>query len=149
MKIFQSSSHLGRVKPCAILWQALAGSSLKCAKEFAAHTVFHTEVEVFVGLEGVVEGDNERMVGGGQNLLLGQSTLDLLPCNHLFLREYWKEKEGQCRLRQSDSRHTLHGKEFAGLLFSNQVDFADITSSEHLDLLETAWSDLDLYKRYI
>ena len=39
---------------------------------------------------------------------------------------------------------TLHGEELPSLLFPNKIHFANISSAEHLDLLEAAWADLDL-----
>ena len=39
-------------------------------------------------MERVVQSDNERMVAGSQDFLLGQGTLDLVALDHLFLAEY-------------------------------------------------------------
>lgn len=42
---------------------------------------------MILGLKGVVERHNERMIARGQDFLLGESSLDLVALDHLLLRE--------------------------------------------------------------
>jgi hypothetical protein len=44
------------------------------------------EEEVVTRLERMEQSDDERMVCSGQDLLLCQSPLDLIPLDHLLLR---------------------------------------------------------------
>lgn len=40
---------------------------------------------MILGLEGMIQGHNERVIAGGQDFLLRQGTLDLISFDHLFL----------------------------------------------------------------
>lgn len=55
------------------------------SKELPAHTVLHTKIEILLRLERVIEGDDEGMVGRGQDLLLCKCALDLVAPDHLLL----------------------------------------------------------------
>jgi hypothetical protein len=54
MKIFQGRGNLSGIEAGIVLGNALAGSSLEGAEELSTAAVFHAEVEVVLGLEGVV-----------------------------------------------------------------------------------------------
>ena len=71
-----------------LLVNALVRAGLQGAEELAAAAVLHAEVEMVLGLEGVVEGDDERVVGGGEDLLLGERALDLVALDHLLFRQH-------------------------------------------------------------
>ena len=38
-------------------------------------------------LKGMIQGHDEGVIAGGQDLLLGQCTLDLVPLDHLLFAE--------------------------------------------------------------
>lgn len=44
---------------------------------------------MIVGLERVIQCDDEWMVAGGQDLLLSECSLDLIPFDHLSFAQYW------------------------------------------------------------
>lgn len=51
--------------------------------------VFHAQVEVVLRLEGVIQCHDEGVVARGQNLLLRQCPLDLIPLDHFLLAEHY------------------------------------------------------------
>ena len=55
------------------------------SEELAPTAVLHAEIQIILRLEGVVKGDNKRMVTGSQDFLLGQRSLDLVALDHLLL----------------------------------------------------------------
>ena len=57
------------------------------SEKFSSAAVFHAEVEVIFGLERVVERNDEGVIAGGQDLLLGQRSLDLVALDHLSLAQ--------------------------------------------------------------
>ena len=66
------------------------------------HAVLHAEVEVVLGLEGVIECDDKRMIRRRKDLLLRQCTLDLFPLYHLLLGQDYV-------LRSDQSMHGVSG----------------------------------------
>lgn len=91
VQILQRRCDLGGVEAGVVFAHAFAGSCLQGSEEFAAAAVFHTQVEVVFGLKGVVEGDDEGVVAGGQDLLLGKRSLYLVPLDHfLFAEDCWR-----------------------------------------------------------
>lgn len=131
MQVLERSSDLGSVELRVCLSHTLALSGLQSPEKLASHAVLHTEIEVVVGLEGVVESHNEGVVGRGENLLLCKRPLDLVSLDHLLLGQH------------------LHGKQLGGFLFLDQVDLADISSSKQPDLLKgrgTHFHVTDLYR---
>lgn len=45
---------------------------------------------MFLGLERVVEGNDEWVIARGKDFLLGQSSLNLVSFNHLLLAQHCK-----------------------------------------------------------
>jgi hypothetical protein len=74
VQVLEGGYDFGGVEAGVLFREALAGPSLQCAEELAAHAVVHAEVEVLVGLERVVERHDERMVGGCEDFL-GATTI--------------------------------------------------------------------------
>lgn len=87
MTVLESSRDFRRIKPRVVLGQTLLRHELQRAEELAAGAVLHAEVEVRLRLERVVEGDDERMIGRSEDLLLCKDALDLLAFDHLAFRE--------------------------------------------------------------
>jgi hypothetical protein len=60
------------------------------------------------------------------------------------------ERNHRPRVRRSEGTHkghaklTLHCVQIVRLLFSHEVDLADVSLAEQFDLLEGGWGDLDL-----
>ena len=88
MQVFQRSDDLGCVESSVFFGQALPRSGLQRTEELASHAIFHAEIKVIFGLEGVVEGDDEGMVGRCENLLLCHDALDLVALDHLLLAQH-------------------------------------------------------------
>ena len=97
MQILQGSRYLGGVEASVFLGDALPRASLQSAEKLATTAVFHAEVQVVLGLERMVQGDDERVVAGGENFLLGEGSLDLVPLDHLLLAQDYGM--GQYRIR--------------------------------------------------
>ena len=74
----------------------------------------------------MVQGDNEGMVAGGQNLLLGQCSLDLVSLDHLLLAEDLRSVSHRTPTRTAKSL-TFHRVQSTRLLLADQVDLSDIT----------------------
>ena len=51
-------------------WRKYRLIYIQTSKEFPSTAIFHTEVEMVFGLERVVQGNDEGMVAGGEDLLL-------------------------------------------------------------------------------
>lgn len=99
MQVLQGCDYLRGVEPRAILGQALSRSRLKCAEKLASHAILHAKVKVPLGLEGVIQSNNERVVGCCKYFLLGQRALDLFPFNHFFFGQ-------DCG--STSSKHCIH-----------------------------------------
>src|SRR5689334_21515115 len=84
VQVLQRRRHLGRVEPGVFLGYALPRPRLQRTEELPATAVFHAEVEIVLGLERVVERDDEWVIARRQNLLLRQRPLDLVPLDHLL-----------------------------------------------------------------
>jgi hypothetical protein len=69
MQVLQRRCYLCSVEPSVFLCKAFAGSRLERSEKLSAHAVVEHEEEVGVGLKGVVEGDNEWVVGGRKDFL--------------------------------------------------------------------------------
>lgn len=54
MQVFERGSNLCGVEASIILRNALAGTCLEGPKELATTAVFHAEVKIVLGLEGVI-----------------------------------------------------------------------------------------------
>lgn len=87
VQVFQCCRNLRSVEPRSVLREALSWPRLECPEELASHAVLHAEVEVVLGLEGVVQRDDEGMICRCEDLLLRQGALDLFPLYHLLLGE--------------------------------------------------------------
>lgn len=61
------------------------GGRAHTSEELATTAVFHTKVQVVLGLEGVIKGDDEWMVTRCQDFLFGKGALDLVALDHLLL----------------------------------------------------------------
>ncbi len=59
----------------------------RTSEELSTAAVLHTQVEIILGLEGVIERHNERMVTGSEDLLLRQRPFDFVPLDHFFLTQ--------------------------------------------------------------
>lgn len=57
------------------------------SEELSPAAVLHAQVEIILGLEGVIKCHNERVVTGGENLLLCQCPFDLVPLDHFLLTQ--------------------------------------------------------------
>jgi hypothetical protein len=57
------------------------------SEKLAATAVLHAEIQIILRLEGVVKGDNERVVAGSQNFLLSQCAFDFVALDHLLLAQ--------------------------------------------------------------
>lgn len=88
MKVLQGGSDLCGVETRIVLWYTLAGACLQGSEELAAAAVLHAQIEVVLGLEGVIKSDDERVIAGRENLLLGEGSLDLVALDHLLLAQY-------------------------------------------------------------
>jgi hypothetical protein len=88
MEILQRSSHLSCIETRCVFVDTLVWPSLQRPEELASTAVFHAEIQVVFRLERVVERDNEGMVAGGQDLLFGQCTLDLVSLDHFLLAQH-------------------------------------------------------------
>lgn len=87
MKILECSGNFCSIETSSILVDTFVWSGLEGSEKLASTAVFHAEIEVVFGLERMIEGDDEWMVAGGQDLLLGQRSLDLVALDHLLLAE--------------------------------------------------------------
>lgn len=100
------------------------------SKELSSTTVFHAQVEVILGLERVIKGDDEWVIAGRKNLLFGQRALDLVALDHLlFVQDF-------------------HGVQARALLFPHKVDLANISLPDELDLVKTTGADFDVSDFY-
>ena len=79
----------------------------------------------------VVERDDEGVVGGGEDLALGQRSLDLVARDHLLLVEHLHGVELRRRI----------GRIVQGRLLAHEVDATDVAATDQLDALERARAD--------
>lgn len=77
MKILKSQGDLSSVKPGPLLWE---GSGLaQMEEELAAVYIVHHHVELVLGLEGVPELDDKRILHATQYLSFCLSMVPLVP----------------------------------------------------------------------
>src|SRR3569833_744122 len=88
VEVLERRRHLGRVEASIVFGDALPRPSLQGSEELATAAVLHTQVEVVFRLEGMVERHDEWVITGGEDFLLGQGPLDLVPLDHLFLAQH-------------------------------------------------------------
>jgi hypothetical protein len=88
MQILQGSRDFSRVETGILLRDAFARARLQSAEEFTSTAVLHAQVQIVFRLERVVEGDDEGVIAGGQDLLFCECSLDLVPLNHFLLAEH-------------------------------------------------------------
>jgi hypothetical protein len=62
------------------------------SKELSTTTVFHAKIEVIFRLKRMVQGHYEGVIACGQDFLLGQGSLDLIPLNHLLLAQNCRQE---------------------------------------------------------
>ena len=62
------------------------------SEKFSAATVFHAKIQMLFRLEGMIQRHNEWMITRSKNLLLCQSTLDLVPLYHLLFAQNYRAK---------------------------------------------------------
>lgn len=60
------------------------------SEKFSTAAIFHAEVEMVFGLEGMVESDDEGMVTCGKDLLFSKRPLDLVSLDHFLLAQHCK-----------------------------------------------------------
>lgn len=87
MQVFERSSNLCGVEASIVLGNAFSGTCLKSPEELTTAAVFHAEVKIVLGLEGVIQSHNEGMVACSENFLLGQSSLNLVALDHFLLAQ--------------------------------------------------------------
>lgn len=56
-------------------------------------------------LERVVKRNDERVIARGQDLLLGQGSLDLVPLDHLLLAQNWERVSWQAPPQAGETRY--------------------------------------------
>lgn len=88
MQIFQRSNDLGSIESRVVFRDALARSSLQGSEKFTSTAILHAQVQMLLGLERVVEGDNERVIARGEDFLLSQRSLNLVSFDHLLLAQH-------------------------------------------------------------
>jgi hypothetical protein len=107
VQVFQCCRDFGCIEARRILIDTLVWSRLECSEELTTTAVFHAKVQVILGLERVVESNDKWVVAGGQDFLLGESTLDLVAFDHLLLAQHWSLLV--MRTHQLSTKLTLHG----------------------------------------
>ena len=108
MQILERSCDLGGVKARCILVYALVRPGLEGSEELAATAVLHAEIEMIFGLKRVVQSNNKGVIAGGQNLLLGECTLNLVTLNHLLLAQHCDASVTQLGVVMLGLELTLH-----------------------------------------
>lgn len=87
MQVLESSRDFGSVESRIIFGNALSRASLQGAEEFTSAAVLHAQIEMVLGLERMVEGDNKRVVTCRQDFLLCEGSLDFVALNHFLLAQ--------------------------------------------------------------
>lgn len=88
MQVFKRRGDFGCIKPRVFLSHTFVGPRLQSPEELSATTVFHTQIQIIFRLKGMIQRDDEWVIAGGQDFLLGQRPFYLVALDHLLFAEH-------------------------------------------------------------